>query len=642
MSPRVLDSPGRPARPRLVVPMEPYARRSAGLLVIGSVAGILMNTAVVLPSVALGHAVDTVEAYDRGQVDAHTVTSACLLLLAAALATEIPRIGKRFWLGVARSRVCADLRSDALVGVLTRPGGLPPTMSVGDAMARIVADIEVIRLAVGEVIVETWDTLLFSFSLVVAMLVYDPTMGVAAVAPVPIALVLAKAAGAAVGRRTLVARGANATTTTFVQQGLTGHQLLRVTGRAPAWTQRLSRIAAAQAEAELATTRLQAALAPVYTTITWSGVVFVFWYGGHEVVAGHLSVGDLVAFLTLFARFTGRAFRIPQMANRIQAGAAALSRVSPLLANPPPLSGEPRHASWQINRVSGLTEAPTAGAARPENPAPIVTEPSMVVLAGVTFAYPGSQLPALNGISLELERGTFTAVTGPVGSGKSALARVIAGLYEIRAGHVSINGADPYTDQDVRAALGYVPQGHPVFAGTVADNIRLLREPRTGDAATVAAEERLTTAVAVAGLEDEVAAMPAALKTQIGELGVRISGGQGQRVALARALAASDQPPRLLVLDDPFSALDVNTEALVVAALREAVGPTAPSDRRATVLLCSTRLAAFPHADQVVVLEHGRITQRGSHAALMTTDGLYSRIGHAQQRSHSAGSEPTL
>jgi ATP-binding cassette, subfamily B, multidrug efflux pump len=636
-----MDPPGRPAKARLVGPLRPYARRSAGLLVIGSLAGILMNTAVVLPSVALGHAVDTVEAYDRGQVDAHAVTIACLLLVGAALTTEIPRIGKRFWLGVARSRICADLRSDALVGVLTRPGGLPPTMSVGDAMARIVADIEVIRLAVGEVIVETWDTLLFSFSLVVAMLVYDPTMGVAAVAPVPVALVLAKAAGAAVGRRTLVARAANATTTTFIQQGVTGHQLLRVTGRAPAWTQRLSRLAEAQAEAELASTRLQAALAPVYTTITWSGVVFMFWFGGHEVVAGHLSVGDLVAFLSLFARFTGRAFRIPQMANRIQAGAAALTRVSPLLADPPPLSGEPRHASWQTNRVSGLPRAATHNTA-PSEADPTLTEPSLVVLTQVRFAYPGNQAAALDGISLELGRGTLTAVTGPVGSGKSALARVIAGLYQIESGRVRIDGADPYTDHAVRAALGYVPQGHPVFSGTVAENVRLLREPPTHDAATIAAEERLTTAVAVAGLEDEVAAMPEALETQIGELGVRISGGQGQRVALARALAAPTQPPRLLVLDDPFSALDVNTEAHVVAALREAVGPSAPADRRATVLLCSTRLAAFPHADQVIVLEHGSITQQGSHATLMATDGLYSRIGHAQQRSHSAGSEPTL
>jgi len=640
MSLRVLDPAGRPAGPRLVGPLRPYARRSAGLLVIGSVAGILMNTAVVLPSVALGHAVDMVEAYDRGQVDAHAVSIACLLLVAAALATEIPRIGKRFWLGVARSRICADLRSDALVGVLIRPGGLPPSMSVGDAMARIVADVEVIRLAVGEVIVETWDTLLFSFSLIVVMLVYDPTMGVAAVAPVPIALVLAKAAGAAVGRRTLVARAANATTTTFIQQGLTGHQLLRVTGRAPSWTQRLSRLAEAQAEAELATTRLQAALAPVYTTITWSGVVFVFWYGGHEVVAGHLSVGDLVAFLTLFARFTGRAFRIPQMANRIQAGAAALTRVSPLLADPPALSGEPRHASWQTNRVSGLPTPATHNTA-PSEANPTLPEPSLVVLTQVRFAYPGNQAAALDGISLELGRGTLTAVTGPVGSGKSALARLIAGLYEIESGRVSIDGADPYTDHAVRAALGYVPQDHPVFSGTVEENIRLLREPPTHNVSATPAEERLTTAVAVAGLEDEVRSMPEALQTQIGELGIRISGGQGQRVALARALAAPGQPPRLLVLDDPFSALDVNTEAQVVAALREAVGSSAPVDRRATVLLCSTRLAAFPHADQVVVLEHGRITQQGTHAALMATDGLYSRIGHAQQRSHSAGSEPT-
>ena len=641
MSPPVTDPPARPAQPRLVGPLRPYARLSAGLLAIGSLAGILMNTAVVLPSVALGHAVDTVAAYDRGQVDGHAVTLACVLLIAAALGTELPRIGKRFWLGVARSRICADLRSDALVGVLTRPGGLPPTMSVGDAMARIVADIEVVRLAVGEVVVETWDTLLFSLSLVVAMLLYDPTMGVAAVAPVPIALVLAKAAGAAVARRTLVARVANATTTTFIQQGLTGHELLRVTGRASTWTQRLFRLAEAQADAELATIRLQTALAPVYTAITGSGVVFVFWYGGRQVVDGHLSVGDLVAFLSLFARFTGRAFRIPQMANRIQSGAAALTRVTPLLADPPPLSGEPRHASWQINRVSGLP-TPATPATDPTDAGPTLAEPSLVVLANLRFAYPGTEAAALDGISLELARGTLTAVTGPVGSGKSALARVVAGLYEIESGSVTIDGADPYTDPAVRAVLGYVPQGNPVFSGTVAENIRLLREAPTRGGDTSRVEERLMTALAIAGLEDEVAAMPNALQTQIGELGVRISGGQGQRVALARALVAPAQPPRLLILDDPFSALDVRTETHVVAALREAVGPSAPAHRQATVLLCSTRLAAFPHADQVVVLEHGRITQQGTHAALMATDGLYSRIGHAKQRSHSTGSEPRL
>jgi ATP-binding cassette subfamily B multidrug efflux pump len=130
--------------------------------------------------------------------------------------------------------------------------------------------------------------------------------------------------------------------------------------------------------------------------------------------------------------------------------------------------------------------------------------------------------------------------------------------------------------------------------------------------------------------------MPDGAATQIGELGVRLSGGQRQRVALARAFAAPYEPPRLLVLDDPFSALDVDTEARIISALREAVGPGASLDRQATVLLCSTRLAAFEHADQVVVLDRGRVIESGTHDALLHGDGLYPRIMRAQRRSHSS------
>jgi ATP-binding cassette subfamily B multidrug efflux pump len=637
MSRVATDAPASTGKPMLLRPLRPYFRRAAGLLAIGSMAGIVMNTAIVLPSVLLGHAVDTVAAYRNGHSDADSVTTACLLLVVGTLATELPRVGKRFWLGVARSRISADLRSDAFVGVLNWQGDLMPAATVGEVMARIIGDVEVVRLAVGEVIVETWDTLLFSASLTIAMFIYDPTLGLIALAPVPLALLLAKAAGAVVARRTIAARIANAALTTFVQQGLTGRQVLRVTGRAAGWTHRMDGLAAVQAEAELATARLQSLLAPVYTVITSAGVIFIFGLGGRQVANGQLSIGGLVAFLSLFARFTGRAFRIPQMANRIQAGAAALARLTPLLADPPPLACEPRHASWLSNRVSGLPSA------APEQGDPARPRPSHVVLDDVTFTYPGSHICALYGISLELYPGTIVGVTGPVGSGKSALARVVAGIYRTDSGRVSVDGADPHTLSPTgRSTLGYLPQGHPVFSGTLAENIRLADDPRAATPAEQEAEPRTAAALRIAGLEEDVAAMPDGLATQIGELGVRISGGQRQRVALARALAAPSQPPRLLVLDDPFSAVDVNTEAHIIGALRDAVGPVAPVDRQATVLLCSTRLAAFQYADRVVVLDRGRIAQQGTHAALTSAGGLYARIFRAQRRSHAgvSGTRP--
>jgi ABC-type bacteriocin/lantibiotic exporter with double-glycine peptidase domain len=270
------------------------------------------------------------------------------------------------------------------------------------------------------------------------MFIYDPVLGALALAPVPLALLTAKAAGAAVARRTITARAANAALTSFVQEKLAGQRVLRAAGRRAAWSARMSGLATAQAEAELSATRLQSLLAPVYATLTSAGIIAILWYGGQRVAAGQLTTGDLVAFLSLFARFTGRAFRIPQMANAVQAGAAALTRLSPLLATPPQ-AAEPPRASWRINRVTGLPAGPRHMPDCPQPP----PGPAHVTLRDVVFTYPGATAPALDGITLELKPGSLVAVTGPVGSGKSALARVVAGLYPAGSGQVRIDGTDP-------------------------------------------------------------------------------------------------------------------------------------------------------------------------------------------------------
>jgi ABC-type multidrug transport system fused ATPase/permease subunit len=289
--------------------MWPYLRQVAGLLTIGSIAGIAMNTAVVLPAILLGRAIDVAVAVDRGTASTTDLARAALLVVAGALATEVPRIGKRWWLGVARARIRATVRSDALRGVLAWPADRLHRTPIGEVMARIIGDVEVLGTGLGEIIVETWDTLLFSASLVFVMCLYDLRLAAVALVPVPIALMLAKASGRWVTARTLKTRQANAAVTGYISERITGLRTIRAFGRTEVATRELARLADRQADAELAATAVNAWLQPVYATLTVSGVVAVVWLGGDLVAEGALSIGAMVAFLQLFLRFTARAYR---------------------------------------------------------------------------------------------------------------------------------------------------------------------------------------------------------------------------------------------------------------------------------------------------------------------------------------------
>ena len=600
--------------------MRRYFRQVAGQLVLGSVAGIIMNTAVVLPAILLGRAIDRALAWERGTATAADVSWAAVAFIGGTLLTEVPRIAKRWWLMMANARIRANVRADAFRGVLGWPMGKIQRTPVGDLMARIVADVEVLGVGVREFTIETWDTVLFSLSFVVAMLVFDPGLTVLALLPAPLAMVLAHAAGRWVARRTTRAREANADLTAAIQEYLAGVRVLRLFGRVGASVDRIARLSGEVAARNLSLTRLRGGLLPVYTTLMIMGVLLVVWQGSERVVAGVMTVGAFVAYLELFLRFVNRGHRIPQLVNSIQSGAAAYARLRPLLAPPLTVEGEPRLASFDPGHVAGIArrelEAP------PRTPGPVA-----VTVRGVTFRYPGAEAPALRGLDLDIPAGSLVAITGPVGSGKSALARAILGLHPIESGTVLLGDRSPFTlTPEERAGLiGYLPQDTLLFSGTLRENLTLTRarEPRD--------EHALMNAIRLAAIEEDVLGFPSGLDTEVGELGVRVSGGQRQRIGRARAIAAGAPGlPGLLVLDDPFSAVDVATEARIVASLRRAFGPDAPPRDRVTVLLCSHRLAAFPSADLVVVLQDGRIAASGTHAALLAASPLYARIFQAQ------------
>jgi len=600
--------------------MRPYFRQVAGQLVLGSIAGIIMNTAVVLPPILLGRAIDRALAWERGTATAGDVAWAALVFIAGTLLTEVPRIAKRWSLMTANARIRANVRADAFRGVLAWPMADVQRTPVGDLMARIVGDVEVLGVGVREFTIEIWDTVLFSLSFIVAMLVFDPGLTVLALAPAPLAMVLAHATGRWVAQRTTRAREANADLTSAIQEHLAGLRVLRLFGRTSASVDRVAALSRRFARRNLSLARLRGGLQPIYTTMMIAGVLLVVWQGSERVVAGAMTVGGFVAYLELFLRFVNRGHRIPQLVNSIQSGAAAYARLRPLLAPALGVAGEPRLASFKHGHIAGIARA--ISPSRPRKAGPVT-----VSLRDVTFRYAGAGTPALSGLSLEIPAGALVGVTGPVGSGKSALARSLLGIHPIESGAVLVDGREStqLAPEERRGLIGYLPQDPLLFSGTLRENLILSHAGEVRD------DRSMTEAIRLSALDQDVRGFPRGLDTEIGELGVRLSGGQRQRVGLARAIAAGAPGlPGLLVLDDPFSAVDVATEARIVASLKQAFGADAPAGDRVTIVVCSHRLAAFPHADLVVVLQDGRIEELGTHAELAAASGLYSRIFQAQ------------
>ena len=332
--------------------MRPYLRQVAGQLALGSAAGIVMNTSVVLPAILLGRAIDRALALARGQAAPADLAWAALLFLGGTLLTELPRIIKRWWLITANARIRANVRADAFRGVLAWPMADVQKTPVGDLMARIVGDVEVLGVGVREFTIEIWDTFLFSLSFVVAMLVIDARLTALSLAPVPLAMLLAHATGRWVTRRTTRAREASADLTSTLQEYLAGTRVLRLFGRGRAAAERIAGLSGRFARRNLGVVRLKGGLQPVYATIMTSGVVLIVWQGSERVIAGAMTTGAFVAYLELFLRFVNRGHRIPQFVNSLQSGAAAYARLRPLLAPALPVAGEPRFASFRTGHVA--------------------------------------------------------------------------------------------------------------------------------------------------------------------------------------------------------------------------------------------------------------------------------------------------
>jgi ATP-binding cassette subfamily B protein len=338
-------------------------------------------------------------------------------------------------------------------------------------------------------------------------------------------------------------------------------------------------------------TRARAFLTALVIALVFGAVSIVLWLGGHDVVNGRISPGDLSAFVFYAVVVAGSVGALSEVVGDVQRASGAMERLAELMEKRPKIVA-------------------------PARPTPMPTPPRGAIdFDHVSFHYPSRpELPALNHVSFRLAPGERVALVGPSGAGKSTVLQLLLRFYDPDSGEIRFDGvelrqADP---AELRTRIGLVPQEPTIFAADISENIRYGR-PDADDTAIRAAAEQ-------AQAMEFIERMPEGFATQLGERGVRLSGGQRQRIAIARAIL---RDPALLLLDEATSALDAESERLVQAALDRLMGGR-------TTLVIAHRLATVLKADRILVMDQGAIVETGVHAELVRAGGLYAQLAALQ------------
>ncbi len=579
LDPTPSSDPSQVAPPKAGVrQLLPYLRPHRAVL--GAVALLaLVGSAAALTQPLLIRAV--LDRTTKGQPVAQAVALLVVVLIGAAALGGL----ERYLLQRTGEAVVLDARTSLARHLIGLPVAEHDRRRTGDLLSRVGADTTLLRAVVTSGLVEAVSGVVIVIGAATAMALLDLTLLLVTLAALAVGIGLVLTVSRKVREASAAAQARVGDMSASVERAITAVRTIRAANAQGRETEAVGASARQAYEAGLRVARLQAVISPAAAVTVQGAAVLVLGLGGARVANGTLSVADLVAFvlyLFLLVLPLGQAI---SAWTTLQTGLGALGRVEEILALPL----EPR----------GGTQLP-----RPDG--------SMVDLQDVHFSYGGA--PVLRGVSFTVPRGTRTALVGPSGAGKSTVLALVERFYDVESGAVRVGGRD-VRDLDVealRASTGYVEQEAPALAGTIRDNLLLGRADAT--------DQALGRVLASVGLTELVARAPEGLATEVGDGGVLLSGGERQRLAIARALLAA---PALLLLDEPTSNLDARNEAL----LRRAIDTVATGR---TLLVVAHRLSTVVDADQIVVMEEGRIVATGTHHELVVTSSLYRELASQQ------------
>jgi ATP-binding cassette subfamily B protein len=552
----------------------------------------MMFTALVIGTAAsLAPAPLAKAAIDSGILkgDEGTLDLVVVLFLVSAVVVWAATYAQTYFVGWVGQRALADLRLQIFRHLQEMPVGFYERRPAGMLISRMTNDVEALDSLVTDTVVTLFQATLTLVGSVVILLLLDVKLALITflIFPVMLGASLAfRVASADAYRRT---RETISAITSYLQETLSGIRVVRAFGQEPRHLARFAELNEINRAANMTTVNLNAAYFPAVEFLSSVAIFALLLIGGVQVIEGDVEVGVLVGFIAALNGFFDPIGQLSQVYTTYQSGMAALDKIFDLLDEQPTLTDAPD--AIDLPRLRGE-----------------------IRFDDVSFRYGGGngEAPkyALEAVTMTVPPGQTVALVGETGAGKSTFAKLVARFYDPTDGRVLVDGHDLRTvrAESLRSQMGIVPQEAFLFSGSVGDNIAFGRPDAT--------VEDIEAAARAVGAWEFIGALPDGLETEVGERGVQLSAGQRQLVAFARALIAD---PRILVLDEATSNVDLHTEGRIEAGLRRLLAGR-------TAIVIAHRLSTIRQAGRIVVLDHGRIVEQGTHEDLLEAGGPYERL----------------
>jgi ATP-binding cassette subfamily B protein len=513
------------------------------------------------------------------------------LLVAIALVKGVFLYSQR-WILIGISReIEFDLRNDLFRKLEEQDSGFYQRYRTGDIMARMTNDLNAVRNLLGPALMYSANTIFFTVGALFFLLRISPWLTLVAFAPMPLASVLVQYFGSRIHDRFERIQASFSDISSQAQENYSGARLVRAFAREESQISLFERLNREYIARSLKLVQLMGMLWPTLEFVLGIAMILTLLVGGHQVIAHRISVGQFVAFNTYMVLLTWPIIAVGWVVNIFQRGIASVKRIDELMRAEPAINDSAADPTIAANTVLD----------------------GEIEFRNLSFSY--NDTPVLSGISLKIPAGSSLAIVGPTGSGKSTLINLITRLYEAPEGSLLIDGR-PVRDYPLavlRRNIGLVPQETFLFSTTIRENLAF--------GAPHATSAELLDAAEAAHIRLEFEEFPQGFETMVGERGVTLSGGQKQRAAIARALL---RRPAILILDDALASVDTYTEERILGGLRGYI-------QSSTTILISHRVSTVRNADQIAVLDHGRIVELGRHDELLALDGYYAGLYQKQQ-----------